>query len=179
MILKIEELSHENLKDFHKIDNSFEVSSVLELGMVKGEITYEIRELSEVWEKKYGNSQGFDPARLIDSKNGVIFLAYLENQIAGRIVLKKNWNKYAYIDDIAVDRSLRRRGIGRQLLSAAIRWAREKNFPGLMLETQNINVGGCKLYDSLGFQLGGFDKLLYKAIKPPREEIALYWYLIF
>ncbi len=48
-----------------------------------------------------------------------------------------------------------------------------------MLETQDNNVGACKFYESCGFQLKGFDTSLYKAIDQVKNEIALYWYLLF
>ncbi|MHA2270923.1 MAG: GNAT family N-acetyltransferase [Candidatus Hodarchaeales archaeon] len=179
MSLNIKKISHENLNDFSRIDNSFEVSSVIELGMIQGEIRYKIKEVAEGWEKKYDTPRDFDPASVINNETAVIFLAYLDGLIAGKVVLKKYWNNFAYIDDIAVDRSFRRRGIGQQLLHRAISWAQEKGFPGIMLETQNINVGACKLYESCGFQIGGFDQLVYKAMNLPKDEIAIYWYLIF
>ncbi len=64
-------------------------------------------------------------------------------------------------------------------MSRAIDWARTKGFPGVFLETQDINVNACLLYESCGFELRGFDMELYKALNPPLDEIALYWYLIF
>jgi streptothricin acetyltransferase len=48
-----------------------------------------------------------------------------------------------------------------------------------MLETQNNNVAACRLYESGGFQLAGFDRCLYKGLHPDTDEIALYWYLVF
>ena len=49
----------------------------------------------------------------------------------------------------------------------------------LKIETQNNNVAACRLYESCGFQLGGFDRYLYQATMPGTGEIALYWYLLF
>jgi len=40
-------------------------------------------------------------------------------------------------------------------------------------------VQACKLYESCGFELRGFDTHLYKAFDPATDEMALYWYLIF
>jgi ribosomal protein S18 acetylase RimI-like enzyme len=70
-------------------------------------------------------------------------------------------------------------GIGRRLLEHGIQWARENEFPGVMLETQDDNVPACTLYQSCGFVLSGFDRNVYKAINPNTRETALYWYLIF
>jgi ribosomal protein S18 acetylase RimI-like enzyme len=83
--------------------------------------------------------------------------------VAGQVLLRRNWNHYGYVQDIAVDVRFRRRGIGRMLLSQGIEWARSKHLPGMMLKTQDNNVAACRFYESLGFQHGGFDQLLYKA----------------
>jgi hypothetical protein len=48
-----------------------------------------------------------------------------------------------------------------------------------MLETQNINVAACRLYERCSFVLGGFDACLYRGVMPGTREIALFWYLLF
>ncbi len=63
-------------------------------------------------------------------------------------------------------------------MQEAIAWARSKQLPGIMLETQNINVAACRFYESCGFKLGGMDRFLYKGISKDLDEIALYWYLL-
>jgi RimJ/RimL family protein N-acetyltransferase len=40
-------------------------------------------------------------------------------------------------------------------------------------------VAACRLYESCGFQLAGFDRCLYQGRHPGTAEIALYWYLVF
>jgi ribosomal protein S18 acetylase RimI-like enzyme len=91
----------------------------------------------------------------------------------------KWWNQFGYVEDLVVNPEYRGEGIGRKLLEHGIQWARENNFPGVMLETQDDNVPACTLYQSCGFVLSGFDHNVYKAINPTTKEIALYWYLIF
>jgi streptothricin acetyltransferase len=103
----------------------------------------------------------------------------VDGQLAGQIRVFKNWNAYAYIDDIAVEPGYRGQGVGRALMERAIAWAKSKGFPGMMLETQNNNVAGCRLYERCGFELCGFDTHLYKAVDPGTDEVALYWYLMF
>lgn len=48
--------------------------------------------------------------------------------------------------------------------------------PGVMLETQDNNVGACRLYEACGFEIGGFDRKLYRGIADVGEEVAVYWY---
>jgi ribosomal protein S18 acetylase RimI-like enzyme len=64
-------------------------------------------------------------------------------------------------------------------MQKAVDWARERNLPGIMLETQDVNVPACRFYENLGFKLRGIDTHLYKGLNPNTDEIALYWYLIF
>jgi ribosomal protein S18 acetylase RimI-like enzyme len=99
--------------------------------------------------------------------------------LAGRIKMMRWWNQFAYVEDLVVKPEYRGIGIGRLLLERGIQWARENNFPGVMLETQDDNVPACTLYQSCGFVLSGFDRSIYKAINPSTKETALYWYLIF
>lgn len=107
-----------------------------------------------------------------------VFYAEVNGKIAGRIKMLEWWNRFAYVDDIAVSPEYRGAGIGRALLERGIQWARENNFPGVMLETQDDNVPACTLYQSCGFVLSGFDHNVYKATRPT-PETALYWYLLF
>jgi hypothetical protein len=50
--------------------------------------------------------------------------------------------------------------------------------PGIMLETQDVNVSVYRLYGKAGFILGGVDKKLYGATRYAHET-ALFWYKIF
>jgi len=116
------------------------------------------------------------------SNNGpAIFFAEVNRsaKLAGRIRMVAWWNQFGYVDDLVVNPEYRGAGVGRALLERGIQWARENNFPGVMLETQDDNVPACTLYQKYGFVLSGFDRNIYRAINPNTKETALYWYLIF
>src|SRR4030095_1905394 len=98
---------------------------------------------------------------------------------AGELVVRRWWNNFAYIEDITVKTRLRKQGIGRALVNRSLAWARNRQLPGMMLETQNNNVAACRFYERCGFELGGCDRHLYRALHAERQEIALYWYLLF
>ena len=172
-----EELNPKNIKDINKCNDEFIIDSKLVLHLENGEIKYTIVQIP-VTSKRYGKDD-IDYTTYIDNVNKVVFLAYVDGQIAGQIILRKNWNKFAYIEDITVDVQFRRQGIGRELILRAERWARNHNLAGSMLETQNNNVPACLFYERCGFRLSGFDAYLYKGIYPSTEEVALYWYRIF
>lgn len=114
-----------------------------------------------------------------DDSGPTIFFAEVDGKPAGRIKMLRWWNRFAYVEDIVVNPEYRGMGIGRRLLERGIQWARENDFPGVMLETQDDNVPACTLYQSSGFMLCGFDRNVYKAINPNTKETALYWYLMF
>jgi ribosomal protein S18 acetylase RimI-like enzyme len=108
-----------------------------------------------------------------------VFFAESNGNPAGRIKMLEWWNQFAYVDDIVVNPEFRGSGLGRVLLESGIQWARENNFPGIMLETQDDNVPACTLYQNHGFVLSGFDRNVYKAVRTDANKTALYWYLIF
>lgn len=166
-----------DLAEADKCNEPFTVEAHMALELRDGQIIYDAFPV-EKYEKTYPLEK-VDYNTYIDNPDKVVFLAYADEELAGQIRIYKNWNKFAYIDDIAVKAAYRRQGVGRALIMQAIQWAREGGYPGLMLETQDINVAACRFYASLGFKLGGFDRYVYRAVMPGTDEIALYWYLLF
>lgn len=65
-----------------------------------------------------------DYASYIDNPEKTVFFAYIDEQLTGQIILRKNWNGFAYVEDIAVDSRFRRQGIGRRLMNRAGVWAK-------------------------------------------------------
>ena len=177
MGITIEELNPGNIKDLYACNGEFVIDSRLALSVEDDQIRYRIVKIPET-RKRYPH-EALDVNACLDDPDKSVFFASVDEEIAGQIILRVNWNKYAYIEDIVVDAKFRRRGIGRRLISQARQWARARGLAGLMLETQNNNVAACKLYEKCGFRLGGFDRYLYKGLDSATDEIALYWYLIF
>ena len=173
----IKELNKNNIDDIGKVDGYFQIDSQLVLHAENNQIRYTVVN-RPVKEKRYAPEDS-DYAAFIDDPDKVVFLAYLDGIIAGRIILYKYWNNYAYIEDIAVDVEFRRHGVGRALIDQAKRWARQKQLPGIMLETQNNNVQACKFYERCGVLLGGFDNMLYRGLDKDTGEVALYYYFLF
>ena len=174
MNITIWEISQSNIQDANRCDGGFIVNAQLVLSAENGQIHYTIVNIPP-YEKRYPLDE-IDFETYIGNPEKTAFFAYVDSNIAGQVRLCRWWNQYAYIEDIVVDRKYRRQGVGRALIQQAIQWASEKDFPGIMLETQSNNLGGCMLYESCGFKLGGFDRYLYQGINPGTIEIALYWY---
>ena len=79
----------------------------------------------------------------------------------------------AVVWDIRVSPDCRRKGVGSALLTACEAWAGSKGCRQLKIETQNINVPACKLYERYGFVLRAIDRLAYPDLP---GEIQLLWY---
>ncbi len=177
MAITVCELSEQNLRDVNRCDNLFTGDSKLVLWLENGSIRH-----AEVgappFQKRYPCDE-IDASAYLADPNRMIFFAYLGGELAGQVILRTNWNRFAYVEDIAVDVHRRRRGVGRVLMDQAVGWAKARNLPGIMLETQNNNVAACRFYQQYGFTLGGFDACLYQGIAKDTEEIALFWYLLF
>ena len=177
MGILIREINASNLHYVNRCDGTFTVDARLVLRLEGGELRYEVVPLLP-YPKKYPIEERDYPA-YINHPEQTVFLAFLDGRFAGQIILRKDWNRYASVEDITVDAGYRRRGVGTELISRAIRWAKDNHLPGIRLETQDNNVGACRFYESLGFRLGGFDRYLYKGIPGIEDEVALYWYFLF
>ena len=118
-----------------------------------------------------------DWSTYIDSSEKIVLLAFREDACVGQIRLVKDWNRFAYIENIAVKKNYRKSGVGHLLLEAAETWAKEQSLIGLSLEAQNDNLIACRFYAKEGFVLGGVDTLKQSA--NPNIDLTLYWYKIF
>ena len=95
--------------------------------------------------KLYPNNT-FDYAAYIDDHDKTVLLAYSDTECIGQIVLKRDWNKYALIEDICVAKSNRGQGVGTGLIKKATEWDKNANLKGLALETQDNNLLVCRFY---------------------------------
>ena len=173
--LVIRTLDGGEIGDAYGFDDSFTVDSEMILFAEGGVLGYEVVPVPP-YEKSYGRS---DLSDHLDSPDKAVFLACRDGSVVGRVILSEGWNRYAWIDDIAVDVRCRRTGVGRALLDRAAAWAIERKLGGIRLETQNNNVPACKFYESYGFRLRGFDRDLYRGLNQETTEFALFWYLHF
>ena len=176
-MITIQEVSLLNLPDIDRCDGAFTIDARLELFIEDSRLHYTLVSVPP-HQKEYPLDQ-LDYAAYIDNPTKAIFLAYLDGRIAGQLRLARHWNRFADIEDLVVDRPFRRRGVGLALIERAAAWAREQQLAGLVLETQTDNLPAIRLYEACGFELGGYDRLLYQGLQPGTDEAALYWYMIF
>ena len=152
------------------------VTSRLVPGIENEKLIYTVAPVQPPYEREV-HAEDIDYS--FDESGPTIFFAEVDGHLAGRIRMMRWWNRFAYVEDLVVNPQYRGQGIGRALMERGIQWARENQFPGVMLETQDDNVPACMLYQSCGFVLSGLDRNLYKAMNPNTRETALFWYLIF
>ena len=114
--------------------------------------------------------QGDDGLYLVvqDARTGK-FLALLD-------VEHERWRDTAVVWNIMVDRTCRRRGLGRELMNRAITWAREAGLRGIVLETQTNNLAACRFYWAMGFKLCGIDDHFYSNDDIGTKEVAIFWW---
>ncbi|MFC2014570.1 GNAT family N-acetyltransferase [Chloroflexota bacterium] len=175
--VKIVELNQININDINSMDNAFKVKSRIIPHIKDGIFGYTINEVPGFYTKSYPDDE-FDYSTYIGNPDRAAFLAYVNDKATGQITLRRNWNTFAWIEDIRVGSKYRRMDIGTRLMEAAVGWTKKTDMLGIMLETQDTNVPACLFYQKFGFTLGGVDKMLYGGPKHS-VETALLWYFVF
>jgi len=174
-MIKIVELDETNMDDWDLSNTPFELTGRINPTLKNGEWTisetpFETAKITKFPAEKPDASYLTDPQKQL-------YFAYLDGENVGQIRMFRNWNKFCYIENIAIKEDYRHEGIGQQLFSAAEKWARDNGYIGLQLEAQDDNLNACQFYQKRGLQLGGADTLFYTA--NPNISVALQWYKIF
>ena len=82
------------------------------------------------------------------------------------------WQRTGWVNHLIVDRRMRRRGIGTELMKASMAWARYKQLQRLMVVVQTKNYPGISFCQKHGFSFCGFNDRYY-----PNRDIALFFAL--
>jgi len=92
-------------------------------------------------------------------------------QICGYVALTAQVEHgIAWVGDLVVDRSWRRRGIGTALLWAAAQWGRSHDLARLVIEVQTKNYPAIRLCQSRGLTFCGYNDHYW-----PSQDIALFF----
>ena len=177
--MEIVKLSSYTLKDMNKANEAFEIIGKLKPTFINDEWTYTEEIYAQSYLYSYPN-EDCDYSLYIDNPDKAVFLAYSDMKCVGQIVLRKDWNKYAFVEDICVSKSSRGQGVGTALIQKAIEWAKDKKLCGLALETQDNNLLACRFYSKCGLAIGAVNTMLYKNFhKPWSDATAIFWYMKF
>jgi ribosomal protein S18 acetylase RimI-like enzyme len=99
---------------------------------------------------------------------GALFVAD-DGAVCGFVdVTESGWNQVAYINNLAVAPAYRRKGVGAQLMRAALDWGRERKLRAAMLDTSTKAHPAISFCQKHGFLFCGFNDMLY-----PNRDIAL------
>ncbi len=177
MELQIRQMDSQSIHQVDQFNRNSIVNAKLVLQVEENRLTYSVVPV-EPYEKIL-LVDAEDYTTFIDNPEKVIFFAEVDSKSVGQIKMVPWWNKFTYVEELTIDTQFRGRGIGHTLLTRAIEWAKGQGFPGVTLETQDNNVPACMLYEKCGFVLSGFDLYAYRNFPESKDEIALYWYLIF
>lgn len=85
----------------------------------------------------------------------------------------ESWHRRLVVSHFYVNRAFRRQGIGRQLLSHALRQSEITDAVVAWIETSNLNYPAIEAYGRLGFSLAGFDETYYHGT-PAEGEFAVF-----
>lgn len=172
----IKPLENQSINIINDMNESFPIIGKILPSFSKGVWSYD-EELYDTPKEIRFPDDKLDWSTYIDSSEKIVLLAFSEEACIGQIRLIKDWNRFAYIENIAVKKDFRKSGVGHLLLEAAETWAKEQSLIGLSLEAQNDNLIACRFYAKEGFVLGGVDTLKQSANL--QIDITLYWYKIF
>lgn len=87
------------------------------------------------------------------------FLAFQDGKFVGQIVGAPSKYGLCRLIDLRVDASVRRQGIGTELLNTFMDWAQRKKLQGIWVEGSDQNPVACQFLQNREFILGGVDKL--------------------
>ena len=113
-----------------------------------------------------GQTSRFREAR---TPSSFYVVAVLEEDVMGFAGMQQVLDE-AYITNIAVAESCRRKGLGRAMLGALIDHCRESGASFLTLEVRQSNAPAIALYESMGFLPEGRRKNFYRQ---PTEDAIL------
>jgi GNAT superfamily N-acetyltransferase len=176
------------LSGYARIPIAFEVRAVLEVrARAGGAGGFDLVERAVVapWVKDYDAQPGEGPlswaARIDVSRWGVLTAWRAGRPEGGAVVawstpgvdMLEGRDDLALLWDIRVAPGARGQGVGAALLRAAEDWARARGCRELKVETQDVNVPACRLYEAHGFVLRAADPTAYPGLP---GETQLLWY---
>jgi ribosomal protein S18 acetylase RimI-like enzyme len=172
------------LGGYATITIAFEVARVLDVGGKSGAWTLTERPIDNPYIKDYDANEAERPsswARRFDISKWVMLVARHEDQPIGVAVIAMDTPRLDMLDgrkevaalwDIRVAPAHRGRHVGTALFDAVERAALERSCTLLKVETQNINVAACRLYEGRGCRLERVEPGAYPEFP---DEVRLIW----
>ena len=80
-----------------------------------------------------------------------------------------------YLYDLKVDPGCRGQGVGRLLIDKCREVAAEQGYKGLYTQGQDNNLGACRFYLKMGFEIGGLDTRVYGGTSQEHKKDILFY----
>lgn len=188
LMIKITEESFNQLPTYSQLSIAFQVNTILAPALADsglGGIRLQEHPVATPYVKDYDAIDGGHIVYLgetFDLTNWGMLLAWENGRLLGGVILAYNTagvnmlegrNELVVLWDIRVSLEARRKGVGKKLLAASERWARQRQCRQMKIETQNINVAACRFYASQGYELGAINRFAYPDLP---HEVQLFWY---
>jgi GNAT superfamily N-acetyltransferase len=95
-------------------------------------------------------------AKHLRDRSSTVFFASLQERAVGFVQLFESWSTVRLapiliLEDLFVEEACRRKGIARELIDAALRFAREAGAAGVFLETAASNARAQQVYEREGW----------------------------
>ncbi|MDO8529766.1 MAG: GNAT family N-acetyltransferase [bacterium] len=104
-------------------------------------------------------------------KKGSCFAAYEKNTVIGAYILISPKKEIMEIANIAVDKSMQNKGVGKILIKDAIKRAKKEGMKKLLVGTGNSSINQLVFYQKCGFRISGIKKDFFiKNYKKPIFE---------
>lgn len=109
------------------------------------------------------------------SQNSVFVGAYDGGKCVGLAILQQAFMRYMYLYDLKVDPDCRGRGVGRLLIEKCKEVAVQEGYKGIYTQGQDNNLGACRFYLKMGFEIGGLDTRVYRGtLQEHKKDILFY-----
>ena len=171
-----------DLHDYVSISSAFDSNAVIDVAGEGAQCELRERMLEFPFRKDYDALESpLQWPRLFDVSNWALFGAWEQGRrIGGAIAAWKTPGvdmleeraDLVVLWDLRVAPHARGQGIGSELFRAVEAWGRSRSCTELKVETQNVNVAACRLYQSCGCALAQVNRDAYRDLP---EEVQLIW----
>lgn len=161
----------------HVLPMRYETAHYFDAEISQSDRGFEARFVKRPFEQATTRGDGGDyPDRLYEKWwEGAEAYGVLENGelVACVEVWKEGWSNRLRVTEFWVDKSHRRKGLGRALMDFAKQCAKELGCRVLMLETQSCNETAVAFYLAQGLSFFGFDRCCYGNRDVENREVRL------
>ncbi len=160
MTIEIKQITAENKADINIKNEPFKLRGRMKPHLVSGVWSYETELFpeSEMGEMTFPDENYSFEAM---SDEHIFVGAYDGTSCVGLAILRHSWNRYLYLYDLKVNSAVRGHGIGKRLIEASAKIARDHGYDGIYTQAQDNNLTACLFYLNTGFVIGGCDTMVY------------------